>query len=75
MGFLGDGSKIVASARVAKSVDATALGRRRMIASHRRLIQRRSHLSPVPEGYRIVAGELVAQVQLPVCTYPRGYVP
>ncbi len=46
-----------------------------MIASHRRLIQRRSHLSPVPEGYRIVAGELVAQVQLPVCTYPRGYVP
>ena len=44
---------------------ATPFGRRRMIATHRRLIQQRIHLSPVPEGYRVVAGVLVPQTNHP----------
>ncbi len=54
---------------------ATPLGRRRMIASHRRLIRQRIHLSPVPDGYRVIAGELVPQTQPPVCTCRRWEVP
>ena len=42
---------------------ATPFGRRRMLATHKRLIRRRIHLPSVPEGYRVVAGELVAKLE------------
>ena len=50
---------------------ATPFGRRRMLATHKRLIRRGLHLPSVPEGYRVVAGELVPlRDYRPVCAYP-----
>lgn len=54
---------MVYATRLDRLVDAlrraTQRGRRRMLAGHRRLIRKRVHLPPVPNGYRVVAGELV----------------
>jgi hypothetical protein len=45
---------------------ATALGRRRMLATHARLIRKRIRLPSVPEGYRVIAGELVPVTSEPI---------
>jgi hypothetical protein len=38
---------------------ATATGRKRMLASHRKLVRRGKHLPSIPDGYRVVAGRLM----------------
>jgi hypothetical protein len=38
---------------------ATATGRRRLLATHRRLVQRGVRLPSIPPGYRVVAGQLM----------------
>ncbi len=54
---------------------ATPFGRRRMLATHKRLIRRGIHLLPVPEGYRVIAGALMPQAQPPEHVAPSGFRP
>ncbi len=46
---------------------ATPRGRQRMLASHRKLVRRGVHLPHVPEGSRVIAGELVTAAPVQLC--------
>jgi len=50
---------------------ATGRGRSRLMATHRRLVQKRIHLPAVPPGHRLVAGRLIPLGRDPECRYPR----
>jgi len=50
---------------------ATARGRKRFLAGHRRLVRQGAHLPAVPDGMRVIAGRLVPVTTEPECAFPR----